>query len=173
MHRSKTIFIIQLTGLIFLVQSAVAGIQGNQSSLIKTLNSEARFSILQQALEKTGLDNVLDGTDSFTLFAPTNKAFETFFEKLGVNSIDELSAAQLEPILRHHVLSGQVKEGKQQTLNKNADLNLETSGGKIRINGNAGVDGAKIETSNGTIYPVDRVLIPDSSKKRSSSNGAC
>ena len=38
------------------------------------------FSILERALERTNLVSTLDGAGTFTVFAPTNDAFNTFFQ---------------------------------------------------------------------------------------------
>ena len=57
------------------------------------------FSILVQAVVKAGLVETLSGSGPFTIFAPTNAAFESLFAALGISGIADLTAAQLIPYL--------------------------------------------------------------------------
>ena len=66
--------------------------------------SDKNFSILVEALTKADLVNVLNGSGNFTVFAPTNDAFNALFTQLGVKGISDLSKEALTPILLYHVL---------------------------------------------------------------------
>ena len=81
--------------------------------LIKTIAEYAvadpNFSILVQALTKADLVDVLNGGGNFTVFAPTNAAFNALFTQLGVSGIADLSAETLTPILLYHVLGTEKK----------------------------------------------------------------
>jgi transforming growth factor-beta-induced protein len=61
-------------------------------NIVETASSDSRFSILTEALTKAGLVTALEGTGPFTVFAPTNDAFNALFATLGVNGIDDLTA---------------------------------------------------------------------------------
>ena len=62
-----------------------------------------------EALSKADLVTALNGAGPFTVFAPTNAAFQELFTVLGVSGIDDLSAEALTPILLYHVLGTQAK----------------------------------------------------------------
>ena len=66
--------------------------------------SNSNFSILVQALSKAELVDALNGSGNFTVFAPTNAAFNALFAELGISGIADLSKETLTPILLYHVL---------------------------------------------------------------------
>jgi transforming growth factor-beta-induced protein len=120
------------------------------------------FSILVQAVVKAGLVETLSGTGPFTIFAPTNAAFTALFAQLGVSGIADLTAAQLIPILKYHVVSGnvlssQLSNGSVQTLNGAITVNLMPS---PAINGASKIVATDIQASNGVIHVIDKVLLP-------------
>jgi transforming growth factor-beta-induced protein len=120
------------------------------------------FSILVQAVVKADLAGTLSGTGPFTVFAPTNAAFEALFAQLGVSGIADLSKEQLVPILLYHVvsgnvLSGQLSTGDVATLNGDIAVNV---GSSVTINGSASVVLANVQGSNGVVHVIDKVLLP-------------
>jgi transforming growth factor-beta-induced protein len=122
------------------------------------------FSILVQAVLKADLAETLSGAGPFTIFAPTNSAFNALFAQLGVSGISDLTAAQLVPILKYHVvsgnvLSGQLSNGSVQTLNGTINVTLSPV---PAINGTAKIIATDIQGSNGVIHVIDKVLLPPS-----------
>ena len=120
------------------------------------------FTILVQAVVKAGLAEVLSGTGPFTIFAPTNAAFEALFATLGISGIADLTAAQLTPILTYHVVSGnvlstQLSAGTVQTLNGPINVTLSPA---PAINTNSKIVATDVQGSNGVIHVIDKVLLP-------------
>lgn len=120
------------------------------------------FTILVQAVVKAGLVNVLNGTGPFTIFAPTNAAFEALFATLGISGIADLTAAQLTPILTYHVVSGnvlstQLSAGTVQTLNGPISVTLSPA---PAINTDSKIVATDVQGSNGVIHVIDKVLLP-------------
>jgi transforming growth factor-beta-induced protein len=123
------------------------------------------FSILVEAVVKAGLVDALKGDGPFTIFAPTNAAFEMLFMELGVNGISDLTADQLTPILLYHVVSGNVRaenvsSGMVSTLNANAKIDISASDMGVMINGNTKVIATDVQGTNGVIHVIDKVLLP-------------
>ena len=121
------------------------------------------FSILVQAVAKAGLVSTLNGAGPFTVFAPTNAAFDALFTQLGVSGIDDLTAEQLVPILTYHVVSGNVlstdlSAGSVPTLNEGNSLTVDLSNG-VKIN-DSNVVAADIQAANGVVHVIDKVLVP-------------
>jgi transforming growth factor-beta-induced protein len=122
------------------------------------------FSILVSAVVKAGLVDALSADGPFTVFAPTNAAFEELFSMLGISGIDDLTADQLTPILTYHVVSGNVlssdlKSGSVGTLNASNSLTVDVSSG-VKIN-ESNVLVADIQGTNGVVHVIDKVLIPE------------
>lgn len=138
-------------------------------SIAGIASADPQFSILVQALTKTGLTSTLSNSGSFTVFAPTNTAFETLFAKLGVSGIDQLSADALRPILLYHVLgtkaiSTGLSSGYVSTLSpavggRFVSLKIDITGG-VKLNSSSMVTKADIMASNGVIHVIDQVLLP-------------
>ncbi|MCC5943394.1 MAG: fasciclin domain-containing protein [Bernardetiaceae bacterium] len=134
-------------------------------SIVDVASANADFSILVSALQRANLVSALEADGPFTVFAPTNAAFEALFATLGVSSVDELPIEVLSPILRYHVLTGEfraanLQTGEYPTLNNGALLSIEVSGQGVVINGNSNVVTADVEASNGVIHAIDAVLMP-------------
>jgi transforming growth factor-beta-induced protein len=124
--------------------------------------SNESFSILVQAVVKAGLVGTLSGTGPFTIFAPTNTAFEALFAKLGISGINDLTAEQLVPILKYHVVSGNIRStqlaaGTVSTLNGNFQVTLSPS---PKINATSDIMATDVQATNGVIHVIDEVLIP-------------
>ena len=121
------------------------------------------FSTLVSAVVKAGLVDALSGDGPFTVFAPTNEAFEALFTSLGISGIDDLTAEDLTPILTYHVVSGNVLStdlvsGEVETLNEGKNLSVDLSSG-VKIN-DSNVVAADIQGTNGVIHVIDKVLLP-------------
>ena len=133
------------------------------STVVEIAVSNPDFSILVDAVKKAGLVDALSAEGPFTVFAPTNAAFESLFSQLGVDGVKDLSAEQLTPILTYHVVSGKVmstdlSNTKVSTLSGDNKLKVDISDG-VKIN-ESNVVAADIEGKNGVVHVIDKVLIP-------------
>jgi transforming growth factor-beta-induced protein len=131
-------------------------------SVVDQALANDNFSILVQAVVKAGLVDVLNGSGPFTIFAPTNAAFQALFTTLGISGIAQLTAEQLIPILTYHVVSGNVLStmltaGTVQTLNGPITVTL---GAAPAINGTSKIIATDVQGSNGVIHVIDNVLLP-------------
>lgn len=134
-------------------------------NIVEVASSNSDFSILVSAIVKADLVSVLQGSGPFTVFAPTNAAFNTLFTQLGVSGISALSAETLRPILLNHVIDGNVKAGSISTgyaTTKNNNIKLF-----INKSGDVMVDESKViqtdvTASNGVIHAIDKVILPPS-----------
>jgi uncharacterized surface protein with fasciclin (FAS1) repeats len=135
---------------------------GAKKDIVDTAVEAGDFKILAAALQKAGLVETLKGEGPFTVFAPTDAAFEKLLKELGVTAEQLLAREDLKTILLYHVLPGKVmssdlKEGMQaETLaKKNVTISLDP----VQVN-KANVVKADIEASNGVIHVIDAVLLP-------------
>ena len=131
-------------------------------SITEIAAANDNFSTLVSLLQEYGLDEALNGDGSYTVFAPTNEAFEKISDV-----IPTLSDAEIEDILKFHVIparafSSDLASQDYATLNTRKDLNVDLSSG-IVINGTEEVDpaNANINATNGVIHVIDDVLLPE------------
>lgn len=99
---------------------------------------------------------------SYTVFAPTNTAFDNLATALGTNIAGLLALPNLESILLYHVigtelLSGSLMNGPVTTLNGQT-VNVTVSGG-VKIN-NSNVTTPDLLSDNGVVHVIDAVLVP-------------
>jgi len=118
------------------------------------------FTLLLEAATAAGLADLLNGDGPFTVFAPTDDAFQEYVEDEGdiMEDMDKLRA-----LLKNHVVSGKALStdlSNGQTI-KTAEGGVLTvsisSDGEVKIN-NANVVQADVEATNGVIHVIDSVL---------------
>jgi uncharacterized surface protein with fasciclin (FAS1) repeats len=153
-----------------------AATEGGQSTVIDetsepdvvrvAVNSPVHTTLVA-ALKGAEYVDALSNAGPFTVFAPTNEAFD----KLPAGTVENLlkpeSKDALRNILEYHVYVGVIKEDYVQdgmTLNQvNLDnVTLNKKDGKITVNG-ANVLGV-VKASNGVVYVIDAVLLPPEKK---------
>ena len=127
------------------------------------------FTTLVAALDRAGLVQTLDQNGPFTVFAPTNAAFNDFLADNGFTSLNDIPVDVLREVLLNHVVNGtnlstSLSTGYVKTLGKGSasDSNtlsmfINTTSG-VRLNGVASVTTPDIVASNGVIHVVDAVI---------------
>jgi transforming growth factor-beta-induced protein len=138
------------------------------NTIVDIALADAQFSTLVSALQRTNLVSTLQGAGPFTVFAPTNDAFN----RLGVD-LATISDADLTNILLYHVLGADVRAGDiagGQTYvstastagpgNTALSLLVEQINGQVKLNGRSNVTSADIVADNGVIHVIDQVITP-------------
>ena len=111
----------------------------------------------------------LNGTDQYTVFAPTDSAFEALYGTLGVSSITDLDPSLVLNVLLYHVTDG--RRAANSVVPKNSPRTIETllegasfkvdSDGKIWAVGNeAMIVMPNVSASNGIIHVINAVILP-------------
>ena len=124
----------------------------------------ADHSTLVAAIKAAGLVETLKGTGPFTVFAPTNAAFNALPVGTVENLLKPESKEALTKILTYHVVAGAVKaadlkDGQMVKTLQGGELKVTIKDGKVMING-ANVTAADLTSSNGVIHVIDAVLMP-------------
>lgn len=133
-------------------------------NLIDTAAADGSFKTFGKAIEHAGLSDTLRGVGPFTIFAPTDAAFE----KLPSGKLEELfkpeNKKELVSLLNYHVINGRKhvadigKWDVAKTLSgQSAPVKLTDN--NVRIDG-ALVTSADIDSSNGVIHGIDKVNMP-------------
>ena len=152
-------------GLAAVLASSVVA-QTSPGTIVDVAAGNSTFSTLVAAVTAADLVGTLSSAGPFTVFAPTNAAFD----KLPVGTVASLlkpeNKGQLVNILTYHVVSGKVLSGTVVTLNgKNvktvngATVRVTVKNGKVMVN-NANVTAVDVAASNGVIHVIDSVLLP-------------
>jgi uncharacterized surface protein with fasciclin (FAS1) repeats len=134
------------------------------ANLLDTAAANGSFKTFGKAIERAGMSDTLRGVGPFTVFAPTDAAFD----KLPAGKLETLfkpeNKEELVSLLNYHVVSGRklvADIGKWQTAKtvngQSAPIKLADE--KLSIDG-ALVTSADIGSSNGIIHGIDKVNIP-------------
>ena len=122
------------------------------------------FDHLIAAVVRTGLVGTLDGNRQFTVFAPTDAAFEDLFSALGVDGVEDIPLDTLRTVLLYHVAPGERLSGdvfsssRIRTIGKGF-LSPSVHDGSAWIN-DARIVMPDVDVSNGVIHVIDKVLLP-------------
>ena len=116
------------------------------------------FNVLAAAVVAAGLDDDLSGAGPFTLFAPTDAAFNA----AGITANNVSGVAGLESILKYHVIAGFVPSSSltsgSVTMLSGADAVIDAD--NLKINTASIMAPFDIEGRNGVIHTIDEVLTP-------------
>jgi uncharacterized surface protein with fasciclin (FAS1) repeats len=138
----------------------------SQKDVVKIAVGSADHTTLVAALKQAELVTSLSNAGPFTVFAPTNAAFD----KLPAGTVDDLmkedKKADLQNILQYHVAvagykAENMKDGQVIGQANGDNITLTVKDGKIVVNGTANII-ASIPASNGIIHVIDAVLLPPS-----------
>jgi transforming growth factor-beta-induced protein len=125
------------------------------------------FTTLVAAVDAADLVDTLKGEGPFTVFAPTNEAFETALADLGLTAEELLADTEtLTSILTYHVVAGEVPAADVVTLDgqdvetvNGASVTITVDGDAVMVN-DANVVQTDVFSSNGVIHVIDAVLVP-------------
>lgn len=145
-------------------------------SVVTQALANPEFSTLVAALQRASTEttnyvDILSGSESspFTVFAPTNSAFEDLLAALGVQSLNDIAPETLATVLEYHVIAGSnvrsedLSNGLSATTLQGEDLVFDlTDGAQVSdastVNANIAV--VDVQTNNGVIHAIDKVLLP-------------
>lgn len=132
------------------------------TTVVSILKQMPEFSTFSTALENTGLDQVLEGTGPFTIFAPTNDAFETLNLDLSA-----LTPDQMAELLKYHIIAGEMSGNAAENTSwsntlQQERIHLQYTQGDVIIDGLATITNVDIIADNGLIHVLDGALLPTS-----------
>lgn len=133
-------------------------------NIVENASGSSDHTTLVAAVKAADLAGTLSGTGPFTVFAPTNEAFN----KLPAGTVDNLLKPEMKKdlsgVLTYHVVSGALRaadltDGQKLKTVNGKDLMVSVKDGKVMING-ANVTTADVVSSNGVTHVIDAVLLP-------------
>jgi len=163
MNRRALFRAVGAVSIITLISACVPA--SSEPDIVDIAASDEQFSTLVAAVTAAGLVDTLKGEGPFTVFAPTNAAFEA----LPAGTVESLllpeNKDKLVAILTYHVVPGAATSdklaGQRGTVATVQGQSLHIDGRNgVRVN-QSRVTTADIIASNGVIHVIDRVLLPN------------
>lgn len=138
---------------------------GCSKDITAIIMNDNKFKTLKEALEKAGLVDSLKGKGPFTVFAPTDAAFEKLPKDVLENLLKAENKEELIKLLNSHITPGMIKSedlmklnGKDLEMASTKKLKVEVKDKDIYING-AKVIVKDIVAKNGVIHVIDAVIV--------------
>jgi uncharacterized surface protein with fasciclin (FAS1) repeats len=137
--------------------------------IVENAMAAKSVSTLVAAVKAAGLVETLKGAGPFTVFAPTNAAFDKLAKGAVAGLMDPASKAKLAGVLTYHVIPGRLvaadlKDGQELTTVNGEKLHVMVKDGKVMVgNGKdapATVQIADVISSNGVTHVIDTVVLP-------------
>jgi uncharacterized surface protein with fasciclin (FAS1) repeats len=138
--------------------------KGKPRDIVDTAVAAGNFKTLAAALKAADLVETLKGKGPFTVFAPTDKAFNKLPEATIKDLLKPENKKKLTAILTYHVVPGKVvaedvvKLSKAKTV-QGSEVKIKVKKGKVTVD-NATVTATDIACSNGVIHVIDSVILP-------------
>jgi transforming growth factor-beta-induced protein len=129
------------------------------------------FSKLAAALTEAGLVSTLQGEGPFTVFAPTDAAFDELYSALGVDGPGEVPQATLQAVLLYHVIGARVfstdlENGLEPVTVGGESFTVNVGETSVTISDGANSDPDAVVTNvnilgtNGVIHVINKVILP-------------
>ncbi len=167
--RKQPFFAAFLAFFLLLGAHLTATAQATNKDLAASAAISPDHTTLLTALQAAGLADKAKDKGPYTVFAPTNQAFE----KLPAGTLDELllpaNKAKLSGLLAYHVVPGSykaaaLKDGQKLKTVTGETLTVKKQDGAVMImdakGGSATVNKADIQATNGVVHSIDAVLMP-------------
>ncbi|HII06848.1 MAG TPA: fasciclin domain-containing protein [Methanotrichaceae archaeon] len=135
-----------------------AALDEETKTIVETATDDGNFNTLIAAIEAAGLTDDLNGEGPFTVFAPTNVAFEA------VEGLDMNDTEALAEMVTYHVVDGEYMAADVVNMTtiptlQGGNLTVEVTDEGVMVDG-ANVTATDIVCSNGVIHVIDMVLMP-------------
>jgi len=144
------------------------GSSGSQENLLEVAQSNGLTTFVEAA-RIAGIDDILEGSNKRTVFAPNNLAMATFLSVNGYADFNDVPQNELRELLLNHIITGDrstanmdsgyfktMAHGPASTSNA-IDMFIEVAS-DITINGDAKISTPNLDASNGRLHVVNRVI---------------
>lgn len=138
--------------------------EASKDIVVLATETEA-LSTLVSAVKAADLVETLQSEGPFTVFAPTNEAFNALPEGTLEDLLKPENKEKLAGILKYHVVSGKVmstdlEDGMTTATVAGNEITVKLADGNAMIN-DATVVSADVAASNGVVHVIDKVLLPE------------
>ncbi|WP_119420115.1 fasciclin domain-containing protein [Desertibaculum subflavum] len=161
----KTFLGLAATAALALVAACSSNATTQSADIVDTAVKAGQFNTLTAAVKAAGLVDTLKGPGPFTVFAPTDAAFNKLPPGTVENLLKPENKAQLVSVLTYHVVPGRVastalagKVTEAKTV-QGQSVKIDGTRGGVMVD-NARVVSADVGATNGVIHVIDTVILP-------------
>ena len=133
------------------------------SNITQVVNVDKHLTTLKKAVMASDLDQVLSSTGPYTVFAPSDTAFEKLDKGVMENLLKPENKTKLADFLNYHVVLGKIyfkdfKDGDTLKTVNGKELLVHVKNGEVTIN-DAKLKSNDTKISNGVIHSLDAVIV--------------
>jgi uncharacterized surface protein with fasciclin (FAS1) repeats len=142
-----------------------AQVEADDDRVVDVVQANPSLKTLASVIDETDANEVLELQGPYTVFAPSDDAFNALPAETRQRLLQPENRQQLAQILFYHVVPGQVSANQLQSGNvktlegANVNVKVDQTANSVRVN-DATVTQADIPASNGVVHIVDRVILP-------------
>ncbi len=161
----KTFIGMALVSTMVVASTAWSQTPAPSRDIVDTAVNAGQFTTLAAALNAAGLVQTLKGPGPFTVFAPTDAAFNKLPPGTVADLLKPENKAKLVAVLTYHVVPGKVMSSSLAGKVTNAatvqgqSVKIDATMGGVMVD-NARVTAADIQATNGVIHVIDTVIMP-------------
>jgi uncharacterized surface protein with fasciclin (FAS1) repeats len=139
--------------------------EADDNHVVDVVEANPSLKTLASVIDATDANEVLELQGPYTVFAPSDDAFNALPAETRQRLLQPENRQQLAQILFYHVVPGQVsadqlQSGDVKTVEgANVNVKVDQTANQVRVN-DATVTQADIPASNGVVHIVDRVILP-------------
>lgn len=132
------------------------------SNIAQLVDVEKNMTTLKKSVHASGMVEILSGKGPFTVFAPTDIAFEKLDKGVLDNLLKPENKTKLTDLLNRHVVTGKInfkdlKDGEKLKTVNGKELLVHVKDGHATIDG-AKIQGHDVQATNGVIHSVETVM---------------
>lgn len=139
--------------------------EADDNHVVDVVQANPSLKTLASVIDETDANEVLELQGPYTVFAPSDDAFNALPAETRQRLLQPENRQQLAQILFYHVVPGQVSANQLQSGDvktvegANVNVKVDQTANQVTVN-DATVTQADIPASNGVIHIVDRVILP-------------
>jgi uncharacterized surface protein with fasciclin (FAS1) repeats len=132
------------------------------SNITQVVNTDKNMKTLKRGVHASDLDQLLSSTGPFTMFAPSDLAFDKLEQGTMENLLEPENKTTLTAFINSHVVAGKIKydelkDGEKLKNLQGKELSVKITSGKVYIDG-ALIQNPDMKSTNGVVHMVDTVL---------------
>jgi len=134
----------------------------HMSNITQAVNVDKTLKTLKKTVHASDMDQLLSSTGPYTLFAPSDLAFEKLEKGLIEKLLEPQNRAQLADLINNHIVSGRImykelKDGDKLTTVNGKELLVQEKNGTVSV-GNINILPRDAKISNGAVHLTDTVI---------------
>jgi transforming growth factor-beta-induced protein len=136
--------------------------------LIETIEKVDMFSVFARLMRTSGANHLISGEGAFTVFAPTNDAFNKIPDRVMNGWLSETSQERLKSVLSYHIVPTKIMAASLGTTRTADSVSGEpmkfTDLSGLRVN-RSGIQARNMMATNGVVHALDTVMTPPTAEE--------